>query len=95
MLVIAIETIAKEHLPSLIFQDKVYLELLGALKTCLKTILVLDRILSVAIYHFMNFSKRGGDFSKGRVTIHCLVTKISELGACFIYFSYVLAQNGE
>ena len=28
------------------------------------------------------------------MTIHCLITKICELGACFLYFSYVLAQNG-
>ena len=32
------------------------------------------------------FGKKGGDYS-------CLITKISELGACFSYFSYVLAQN--
>ena len=35
-----------------------------------------------------------GDFCKKGVTIHCLITKICELGACFLYFSYVLAQNG-
>ena len=28
------------------------------------------------------------------MTIHCLMTKICELEACFLYFSYVLAQNG-
>ena len=28
------------------------------------------------------------------MTIHCLITKICELGACLLYFSYVLAQNG-
>ena len=27
------------------------------------------------------------------MTIHCLMTKTCELGACFLYFSYVLAQN--
>ena len=27
-------------------------------------------------------------------TLHCLITKICELGACFLYFSYMLAQNG-
>ena len=32
------------------------------------------------------------DFSKG-VTNHCLLTKMCKLGACFLYFSYVLAQN--
>ena len=39
---------------------------------------------------------KGGDFCKrgGGVTIHCLITKNCELGACFLYFSYVLAQNG-
>ena len=31
----------------------------------------------------------------GKVTIHCLNNKICELGACFLYFSYVLAQKGE
>ena len=30
----------------------------------------------------------------GGVTIHCLINKICELGVCFVYFSYVLAQNG-
>ena len=29
------------------------------------------------------------------MTIRCLITKIYELGACFLYFSYVLVQNGE
>ena len=38
------------------------------------------------------FSKRV-TFVKGG-TINCLITKICELGACFLYFSYVLAQNG-
>ena len=28
------------------------------------------------------------------MTIHCLITKIFELGACFSYFSYALAQDG-
>ena len=38
---------------------------------------------------------KGSDFFKGRgVTIHCLITKICELGAGFLYFPYVLAQNG-
>ena len=36
----------------------------------------------------------GGDFCKRGMTIHCLITKICELGACFLYFSYMLAQNG-
>ena len=37
----------------------------------------------------------GVTFVKGRgVTIHHLFTKICKLGACFFYFSYVLAQNG-
>ena len=26
---------------------------------------------------------------------YCLITKICELAACFLYFSYVLAQNGK
>ena len=40
-----------------------------------------------------DFSK-GGDFCKGGVTINCPITKICELKACFLYFFYVLAQNG-
>ena len=54
-------------------------------------------------YYYNNFIKhmsgvdqgffKGGDFLKG-VTIHCLIHKIFELGACFLCFSYVLAQNG-
>ena len=41
-----------------------------------------------------DFSK-GVTFVKGGgVTIHCLITKIRELGACFLYFSYMLSQNG-
>ena len=40
------------------------------------------------------FQRGGGDFCKRGVTIHCLITKICELGACFLYFSYMLAQNG-
>ena len=35
---------------------------------------------------------RGG--GRGAVTIHCLINKLCELGACFLYISYVLAQNG-
>ena len=35
---------------------------------------------------------KGGDLCKGQmVTILCLITKTRELGACFLYFSYVLA----
>ena len=42
-----------------------------------------------------DFSKREVTFVKGEgVAIHCLISKICELGACFLYF-YVLAQNGE
>ena len=42
-----------------------------------------------------DFSRGGGYFCKGdRETIHCLITKIRELGDCFLYFSYALAQNG-
>ena len=39
--------------------------------------------------------QRGGDLCKGGegVTIHCLITKICELGACVLHLSYVLAQN--
>ena len=48
-----------------------------------------------AVYEYMyrgvTFVKRGGG---GGVTIHCLIIKICEMGACFLYFSYVLAQNG-
>ena len=40
-----------------------------------------------------DFSK-GDDFCKGGVTIHCLITKICELGSRFLYFSYLLGQNG-
>ena len=39
-----------------------------------------------------DFSK-GDDFCKGGVTIHCLITKICELGAFFLYFPFVLVQN--
>ena len=45
--------------------------------------------------HPVRCPAKGGDFCKGGgATIHCLITKICELGACFLYFSYVLAQNG-
>ena len=37
---------------------------------------------------------KGGDFCKREVTIHCLITKTCELGAYFLYISYMLAQNG-
>ena len=56
------------------------------------------------LLHFSSRSLQGQiqDFSKevdfckgGGVTIRCLITKICELGACFLYFSYVLAQNRE
>ena len=46
-------------------------------------------------WRIQDFSKGGGgDFCKRGVIIHCLITKICELGACFLYFSYMLAQNG-
>ena len=28
------------------------------------------------------------------MTIHCVITKLCDLVACFLDFSYVLAQNG-
>ena len=37
---------------------------------------------------------KGGDFCKGEgETFQCVITKICELCACFLYFSYVLTQN--
>ena len=30
----------------------------------------------------------GGDFCRGGLTTHCLITKICEQGACFLYFSH-------
>ena len=53
------------------------------------------RIVYIIRGWIQGFSKRvtfvkGG----GGVSIHCLITKIcGELGACFLYFSYVLVQN--
>ena len=43
-------------------------------------------------WRIQDFSK-GGDFCKRGVTIHCPITKICDLGAFFLYFSFVLAQN--
>ena len=43
-------------------------------------------------WRIQDFSK-GGDFCKRGVTIHCPITKICDLGAFFLCFSFVLAQN--
>ena len=49
-------------------------------------------MIVMAIYICLHTYIRNGSriFQRG-VTIHCLITKICELGACFLYFFYVLA----
>ena len=58
--------------------------------SCLKIVLLY--IINTIQWRIQDFSK-GGDFCKRGAIIHCLITKICELGACFLYFSYIYVSS--